>query len=139
MAASKCQVRAASDLEPLHQVGGAGEQDAPALFHQRQADGGGQMGFAAARSADQEQVGALVDPAVAGADRQAHVGLGDHRHGVEVEAVEGLAGQQLGLGEMAREAPAVPFGDLVLGERGQEACRRPAFLVRPLSKPASPA
>ena len=89
--------------------------------------------FSAARSADQEQVGTLFDPAVAGADRQ-DVGLGDHRHGVEVEAIEGLAWQQLGLGEMACEPPAVPLGDLVLGQCGQQARRRPAFLVRPLGK-----
>ena len=91
------------------------------------------MRLAAAGSADEQQIGALVDPAVAGADRQ-DMGLGDHRHHVEVEAVEGLAGQQLRLGEMAREAAAVAFGDLVLGERGEEARGGPAFLVRPLGK-----
>jgi hypothetical protein len=60
--------------------------------------------------------------------------LGDHRHDVEVEAVEGLSGQQLRLGEMTREATAVALGDLVLGERGEEARGRPTFLVRPLGE-----
>ena len=45
---------AAGDLEPLDQVGGAGEQHAPAVFHQREADGGGQMRLAAAGSADEQ-------------------------------------------------------------------------------------
>ena len=57
------------DLQPLHEVGGSGEQHTPAVFHQRQADGGRQMRLAAARSADEDQIGALVDPAVAGTDR----------------------------------------------------------------------
>ena len=75
----------------------------------------------------------MADPAVAGADRQ-DMRLGDHRHHVEVEAVEGFPGQQLRLGEMAREAAAVTLGDLVLGEPGEEARGGPAFLVRPLGK-----
>src|SRR6266702_255281 len=53
------------------------------------------MGFAAAGSADQNEIGALADPAVAGADRH-DMGLGDHRHGLELEAVEGLAREQAG-------------------------------------------
>ena len=57
---------AAGDLELLDEVGGAGEQHAPAVFDQRQADGGGEMGLAAAGSAEQDEIGALVDPAVAG-------------------------------------------------------------------------
>ena len=60
--------------------------------------------------------------------------LGDHRHDVEVEAVEGLAGQQPRLDEMALDATAVAFGDLVLGERGEEAGGGPAFLVGPLGE-----
>ena len=61
---------AARDLQPLHQVGGAGEQHAPAVLHQRQADGRGEMRLAAAGCTDEEQVGALLDPTVAGAERQ---------------------------------------------------------------------
>jgi len=91
------------------------------------------MRLAAARSADEDQIGAFVDPAVAGTDRH-DMCLGDHRHDVEVEAVEGLSGQQLRLGEMTREAPAIALGDLVLGERGEEACGGPTFLIRPLGE-----
>jgi hypothetical protein len=50
--------------------------------------------------AEQDQIGAVVDPAVAGIDRH-HQRLGDRRHGVELEAVEGLAGKQLCLGKVA--------------------------------------
>ena len=74
---------------------------------------------------------APLSRSVARADRQ-DVGLGDHRHHVEVEAVEGLPGQELRLGEIAREAAAVAFGNLVLGQCGEEARRGPALLVRPL-------
>ena len=45
---------------------------------------------------------------VSGADRE-YMGLGDHRHHVEVEAVQGLAGQELGFGEMAREVLLGPL------------------------------
>jgi hypothetical protein len=45
-----------------------------------------------------------------------------------------FAGQELGFGEMPREAAAIAFGDLVLGQRGEQARRRPAFLVRPLGE-----
>ena len=50
-------------------------------------------------------------------------------HGLEVEGVEGLAGRQPGFGEMAFDAAAAALGHLVLGESGEEACGRPAFLV----------
>ena len=79
---------------------------------------GRETGLAVAWSADQQDVGAFLDPTVAGADRQ-DMGLGDHRDDVEIEAVEGLARQQLGLDEMAREATTVAFGNLVLGECGE--------------------
>ena len=128
----QCQF-AACHLKPLNQIGGSSEQHAAAVFHQCQADGGGQMRLAAAGSADQHQIGALVDPAVAGADRQ-DMRLGDHRHRVEVEAVEGFAWQQLRFGEMSRETAPVAFGDLVFGEGGEEARGGPAFLVRPLGE-----
>jgi len=91
------------------------------------------MRLTASRSADKDQVGAVVDPTVPGADRH-HVRLGDRRHHVEIEAVEGLSRQQLGLDKMACQAAAVAFGDLVLGEGCEEACGGPAFLVRPIGK-----
>ena len=55
--------------------------------------------------------------------------LADHRDSLEVEGVEGLAGRQAGFGEMAFDAAATALGHLVLGEGGQEARCRPAFLV----------
>src|SRR5271154_6082338 len=89
------------------------------------------MRFSASGSADQQQIGAFADPAVAGAERQ-DMGLGNHWHRVEVEAVEGFSRQQPRLDKMARETATVAFGDLVLGESGQEAGGGPTFLVRPL-------
>jgi hypothetical protein len=60
--------------------------------------------------------------------------LGDHRHRFELEGVEGLARQQPGFNEMTLDATAVAFGNLVFGERGEEAGGGPAFLVRPFGK-----
>lgn len=65
------------------------------------------------------------------------MGLRYHRHGLEVEAVEGFGWQQLCLDKMACEAAAVTLGDLVFGEQGEEAGRRPAFLVRPFGEAGS--
>ena len=86
------------------------------------------MALSAAGRAEQQQVGAFLEPAVTGGERH-DLGLGDHRHGVEVEGVEGLARQQAGLGEMALDAAAVAFGQFVFGEGGEEAGGGPAFLV----------
>jgi hypothetical protein len=91
--------------------------------------------LAAAGSAYQDQIGALVDPTVTGADRH-YMRLGDHRHRLELEGVEGFARQQPGFNEMTLDAAAVAFGNLVFGERGEEASGRPAFLVRLLGKAA---
>jgi hypothetical protein len=55
--------------------------------------------------------------------------LGDHRHSLEVEVVEGLSGGQPRLDEMALDATAAAFGDLVLGDGGEKAGCRPTFLV----------
>jgi hypothetical protein len=52
----------------------------------------------------------------------------------ELEAVEGLARQQPGFDEMALDAAAIAFGDLVFGERGEEADGGPSFLVCPFGK-----
>ena len=86
------------------------------------------MRLAAAGRAEHQEIGALVEPAVAGGERH-DLSLADHRHGVEVEAVEGLAGRQSGLVEMTLDAPARAVGHLVFGERGEEARGGPAFLV----------
>ena len=86
------------------------------------------MAFATAGRAEDEQIGALLEPVMAG--RQGHdLGLGEHRHGLELEAVEALAWQQAGFGEMTLDASAVAFGQFMLGQGGQEAGCRPALLV----------
>ena len=86
------------------------------------------MRFAGARRAEHQQIGAFLQPAVAGG--QCHdLRLADHRHRIELEAVERLAGRQAGLVEMTLDAAAGAFGHLVLGERGQKAGGRPALLV----------
>ena len=89
--------------------------------------------LAAAGRAEHEEVVALLEPAVAGDERH-DLGLGDHRHGVEVEAVEGLAGRQARLGEMALDAAAGALGELVLGQRREEAGGGPALLVGALGE-----
>ena len=57
------------------------------------------------------------------------MGLAEHRHGVEVEAVESFAWRQTGLEEMAFDAAPGALGDLEFGECREEAYGRPAFLV----------
>ena len=52
--------------------------------------------------------------------------LGDHGHDIEVEVGERFAGRQLGLGELAFEAPPGPIGDLLFGQRSEQAGRGPA-------------
>ena len=85
-------------------------------------------GFCPARRAEQQEVGAVVEPGVARRQRH-HLRLRDHRHGFEVEGGEGLAGGQAGLGHMPLDAAAAAVGELVLGEGCQEAGRGPALLV----------
>ena len=81
----------------------------------------GQMALAAAEAGEREQVGALGQPAVAGGDGH-DLRLGKHRHGLEVESVEGLSGRQAGLGEMAFDPSPASFGQFVFGDGGEEAC-----------------
>ena len=127
---------AAGDLELLDEVGGAGEEDAPAVLDEGEADGRGQVALSAAGRPEEEQVGALGEPGVAGGDRH-DLRLGDHRHGLEVEGVERLAGRQAGLGEMALDAPAVALGEFVLGDGGEEAGGGPALLIGLLGEAAA--
>jgi hypothetical protein len=58
----------ARGLQALHQVGGPGEQHAVAILDQGTADGGGDVGLAGARRAEQQQVGTLVEPGIAGGE-----------------------------------------------------------------------
>ena len=55
--------------------------------------------------------------------------LGQQRHDGEVERVEGLAGRQPRLAELALEAAAGAFGQFVLGQGGQQARAGLAFAV----------
>ncbi len=120
---------APGDLQALHEVGSSGEQNPPAPFHQCEADCRGKMAFTTARRTEQDEVGALLEPAIAGA--QGHdLGLGDHRHGIEGEAVQGLACGQMGLCQVAFDPAAIAFGEFVLGERGEEPAGGPSLLVR---------
>src|SRR3954454_1233785 len=82
------------------------------------------MAFAAARAAKQEKIGAFIEPGVAGGERH-DLGLADHRHSIEVEAVDCFAGGQVCFLEMTLEASAGAVDCLVLGERGEEARRGP--------------
>ena len=124
---------AARRLEALDQVGGAREQDAPAVLDQAAADGGGEMALAPAGRAEQQQVGAAIEPAIAG-DQRHDLGFRDRRHGLELEGVERLAGRQTGLGEVALDAASGALGDLVLGQGGEEAGGGPALLVGALGE-----
>jgi len=55
--------------------------------------------------------------------------LADHRHRLELEAVERLAHGQSCFGKVTLDPAATAIGDLVRGERRQEATCGPAFLV----------
>ncbi len=94
-------------LELLHEIGGAGEQDAPSVLNEGEADRCRQVALAAAGRAEQEQIGALAQPAIAGG-KCGHLCLGDHRHGLEVEVVEGLSGRQPRLNQVAFDASTEP-------------------------------
>jgi hypothetical protein len=86
------------------------------------------MAFAGAGRAEQQEIGALFEPGVAGGERH-HLRLADHRDGLEVEGGQRLADRQPRFGKMAFDAATA-----VLGERGKEAGRRPAFLVGPFGE-----
>ena len=121
-------------LELLDEIGGAGEEHAPSVLDQGEADGGREMALSAAGRAEQEQIGALAQPAVAGGER-GHLRLGDHRHGFEVEAVEGLSGRQPRLGEMTLDAASAAFGEFVFGD-GDEVLPAARFRVKLAEKTA---
>ena len=91
------------------------------------------MTLAPAWRAYQDQIGALVEPAVTG-DERVDMRLGHHGDDVEVEVGQGLAGRQPGLGEVTLEAPASALGDLLLGEGGEESRGGPPFLIGALGQ-----
>ena len=74
------------------EIGGASEQHAPAVFDKSEAERCREMALAPARWPKQQQIGAVVQPRIAGG--QCHdLGLADHRNGLEVEGFEGFAGR----------------------------------------------
>ena len=119
---------AARDLQFLDQIGGAGEENAPAILDQAKADGGSQMCFAPAGRAEQDQVGAGLQPGVSG-DKRHDTGFGNGWNGVEVEAGQGLARRQACFGEVTLDPPLPTFSNLVFGEGSEQSRRWPAFLV----------
>lgn len=70
----------------------------------------------------------MSDPAVAGSKGH-NLGLADHGHGIKVESVERFPGRKARFGEMALDAPPGAVCDLVLGQGGKKAGRRPALLI----------
>src|SRR5947209_7350412 len=119
---------AAGNLQPLDKIGGAGEQHAPAPFDEREAESCRKMALAAARRPEEQQIGAVVEPGVTGGERH-YLGFADHRDGLKVKGVEGLAWRQPGFSEVAFEPAPAAFGNLMFGQCCQEASCRPAFLV----------
>lgn len=106
---------AAGLLEFPDKIGGAGEEHAVAVFHQRQSDGGTEVRLAHPWRAEQQDIAALADPAVTGGDG-AHMRFGNHWHGAEVETVERHAGQQTRLGQVPPGPAPVAFGQLGLDD-----------------------
>src|SRR5215207_6330275 len=60
---------AAGDLELLNEVGSAGEEHPPSILDQGETERCPEMALSAAGRAEQEQVGAFAQPAVAGSER----------------------------------------------------------------------
>ena len=86
------------------------------------------MALSAAGRAEQQQVGALLQPASPAAMAMTWaleiIGTASKANVSRV-----LPGRQAGFGEMPLDAAAVTFGQFMLGDGGQEAGRGPAFLV----------
>ena len=99
-----------------------------AVLDQRAAEGGSGVALAAAGGSEQQQIGALAQPGVAGGECH-DVCLADHRHRQEVEVVERLARRQTCFGKVALDAPFGALGDLEFGKCREEPSGRPALLV----------
>ena len=95
-------------------------------FDQRAAEGGSGVTLAASGRSEQQQIGALAQPGVAGGERH-DVCLADHRHRQEVEVVERLARRQACFGKVALDAPLGALGDLKFGKCREEPSGRPAL------------
>lgn len=119
---------AAGDLELLHHVGGAGEEDAPAGIDEGVAKGGQQMALAGATATEQQQVGAGVEPFMAIGEAE-DLRLFDPLGSGEVEGREGLAGGQRGFRQVALDAPGGAVGHLDLEQGGEQLGGRPSLPV----------
>lgn len=86
------------------------------------------MGLSGAALPDDQDVGAWLDPGVAGGERH-DVGFADRGRDDEVEGLERLAGSKAGLRHMTGDAPGRALGEFVLTQDGEEARRATAFLV----------
>ena len=120
-------------LQLLREIGGAREQDAESVLDKREADGGGEVRLPGSAWAEHQAVGALLEPSVAGCQR-VHAGLGEGRHGGELEALEALARGQPCFVEVALLSAPVAFGEFVLGQGGEQAGGRPSFGVGTLGE-----
>ena len=56
---------AARDLQALDEIAGAHEQHAPSVLDESESDGCRKMALASAGRAEQQEIGALVEPAIA--------------------------------------------------------------------------
>ena len=66
MAASSCELPP-GDLKLLDKIGGSGEEHAPAVLDQREADGRGKVALSATGRAEQDQeLAPFCEPAIAG-------------------------------------------------------------------------
>jgi hypothetical protein len=81
------------------------------------------VAFPAPWRAKQEHVCALAEPCITSGYGH-HLRLGDHRHGVKVEAVQCLSVRQSSLGEMTLDPPSATLGNLVFKDGGQEPRRQ---------------
>src|SRR5712664_3415653 len=95
------------------------------------------MALAAARRPEQQDVGTLRQPSIAGRQRH-HLSFRDHWDDLEVERGERLAGGQTRLGEMPFDAATATVGPLVLGERAPQGSGPPASLPCRIAPPAWP-
>jgi hypothetical protein len=86
------------------------------------------MGLARAALAKDRQIGAAVDPALAGRQGQ-DMGFAKTRGGVEIEVGEALARRQAGLDAVALDAPGRAIGQLDLDQAGEQLGRRPSFPI----------
>lgn len=57
------------------------------------------------------------------------MGFGHHGDGIEVEGLEGLAGEQACLGEVTLDPASVALCKLVLGKCAQQARGAPSLLI----------